>query len=298
MVFNGSTELQYLRPREGTRPIVFTILRKPSAQFISAVNYFGRVFRKRDFDRAKVKYDPGMFDSWDRVVSLRRQLDKPQIAKDPGFLGLLVNSQARDLGWYSWQAVNPWGGVRDWIQHLRKVGVLFLLQEAFDEGLILLGQLHGFDVHDLEYYRFTHEDYLFYLKAKAPNRSVQLGLPNAAQAAEIQRLTSVDTELYRYANASFYESWYRIPEATRHTQLQRLRAASARIALDCAKWANVYPSEGALPARQVNGTCTRLHLWSENRFREHFLMRDRRRTGRDSFWGVCNATSKVRAAPL
>merc|ERR1712187_129586 len=117
-------------------PFVFTILREPLARMESAFNYYAQ----------------GKFSTWaDRL----RMLDGLEPTSRTAFR--LRNSQAHDLGWHDWV-----GGtanderedlIKEWITGLDKNLSFVMLNEHFDEGLVLLRRKLGLELSDVRYLR-------------------------------------------------------------------------------------------------------------------------------------------------
>lgn len=187
-VFNFQEFRAYLKPQ----PFLFTVLRRPPAQIASSFATH----------RPKVGKD----ESWDARVAWLERLWFDQQGSELGkdwqrTQGLFRNPQAHDLGWYE-----RVGGtvvfdqdddaIQQWVGDIEEQLGLVMLQEHFDEGLVLLRRRLGLELPDL-----------VHLSLNARPADDDDDQPSREQEEKIDELLHVDGLLYQHFTKRFWQQW-------------------------------------------------------------------------------------------
>lgn len=197
MIYDPELCAQYVKPN----PFVFTILREPRKQFLSAFAYFqGR-----------------QDDVWDHFFASFDILSK--LTKRPcgKVCAHFRNSQAHDLGWY--RSRDPGHTIAqhdaqasavadfiDWTVHSLD---LVLLTEDFDRGVVLLARKLHVPLKEMLYQSFKNQT----LDKKRPSRRPPQPSPTPAHLERVPEFIKVDEQLYARHVEVFSERWAADPGA-------------------------------------------------------------------------------------
>lgn len=178
-VFNKAQMSEFLKPT----PFFFTILRHPLRQIESAFNYFPAV--------------SGEF-RWSRGLRFLEGVAQGGDIPNPVAQSCFRNPQAHDLGWYEWSGGQEQDqnedAITSWIGQLNQDLDFVMLNEHFDEGLVLLRRRLGLSLDDVAEVS---------LKV-SQGKHVP---PSADEASKIQQLLRVDSALYQHFNQTFWSEW-------------------------------------------------------------------------------------------
>ena len=173
--------MNWLFPPETSKYV--TILRNPVDTFESAFNYY------------HLGNDFGL--GTDPVVSLEKFLERPSSyyytsGKFVVKSFLLRNPMMFDLG-FSLRYFQNYTVVTDYINFLNKEFDLIMIMDYFDESLVLLKRLLGWDIDDILYVKVNER----LGKEKASNLSDRV-------QENIKRWNKADVLLFNYFNATFW----------------------------------------------------------------------------------------------
>lgn len=199
-VLNSALMYAYLKPR----PHLIVSLREPSAQMISAKNF----------------YQGNMsFDDYLELVSNENNLD----------VSLTItygrqNMQAYDLGWYDFVGGttgfdNDQAKIGEWLAMLDGEVDSVVLSEYFDEGLVLWRQKMHVGLEEMLYVRFKDNE-----------AKVQ---PTDDQYRRIAALNNVDRALYVHFSQRFWQEWFNGTVSELEADVERLKRSNEKLQRAC-----------------------------------------------------------------
>ena len=270
---NGHVVLdpERMRPyltRGGRAPLFFSIVRDPLEQSISSLSYYSHEAIVRPSQRRQ--WTPHL--NW--LQGLR--------AVGP-VSSRFINSMAHDLGWYDWVLArhnisHPQRGkiskstrfndddglIAEWLTSLTGSLDLIMLQDAFDESLVILHHRLGVTLQDMAYLRHTHLQNDTARGIHSSSRPV-LPLPTSAQASKLLELNRVDVRLYAFAKRRFWQAWENVaPVAAREAELAELRRHVLRIDSACIELFTGFKGQPSLKRlSSTNRTAARLRQQRE-----------------------------------
>lgn len=208
-VFNSAKWRSYLGPR----PHFTSLLREPSAQAVSAYNY----------------YSGGHLASWPVFIQWVSKIQAPNstkidITKETA---QFLNPQAWDLGWYEYVGFTTQYDrnetvIQTWLDDLQKKQFTtgMVLTEYYDEGLVILAKSIKCTPDELAYVRINEGGWRHFS-------------PSADQYEQLANLYTVDRALYDHFNKTFWDMWLGIDAADRDRSLSQLRNTSAHLNACC-----------------------------------------------------------------
>ena len=168
-----------------------TVLREPLSHMTSVFNWY------------RPHYDWASLDDFiDYLATTPEEQHRPRHVGR--HLGIARNFQARDLGFYEagGRAESSSAEVESWIKSLSAAfsypsSGLVVINERYDEGLVLLQQALKVELEDVAYRAMRVQD----------GHGTKYEEPTARQSRRILGLASVDVQLYDYFNRSFASLW-------------------------------------------------------------------------------------------
>jgi hypothetical protein len=245
-IFNKAEWSGYLRHE----PVYTMSLRQPMDQAISAYNFF-KVQRVGDVNQTE-DYHPRLskaFPHWGWESHIAYLQSMPLEVHQDKLNSLFRNPQAYDLGWYEyagWTAehdknvsmINQW--LRTLDSSFNQIGGQ-VLQEHFDEGLVLLKQRLKVDIKELAYRRINKGHFKI--------------LPTEEERQQLRQFLTVDFALYDHFNKTFAKFWEQ-DEQDNKELLHSLQQANAEYEAFC----NTEPVNKASEFCKISGTEYRYHL--------------------------------------
>jgi hypothetical protein len=212
-VYNDARMRKYLKPHA----FLFTVLRKPVDQAVSAFEFF---------------HPPCETDWASRMDWLQKlqtlQGDSESLGgRGDTLFAQFLNPQAHDLGWYEHMG-NAFvfdhedSAIEKWIGEISNTLDFVMLAEAFDEGLLLLKQKLGLELDDIAYK---------YMK----RGSQPVSKPSVEQAKKLQDVNHVDSKVYDHFAAKFWAEWKTAGDYEKlGDELKQLRSRNQVIEDSCA----------------------------------------------------------------
>lgn len=214
-VFNETMWRAYLEEKPG--PVFVTVLREPVDQAISAYNYIK--------DQSPI--DEQLFPDWESHLFWLEHL--PMDVEPRRWQSMFRNGMAWDMGWYEyvgWTAKHDYNKsmVDAWISTLEgsfnQMGG-HILQEYYDEGLVLLKKRLKVDIKELSYIRTNDR-----------NKKIHVE-PTPEQRDRLKKLNPVDHALFEHFNKTFAKLWQ--PDDQENKELlAQLKQANADYESFCA----------------------------------------------------------------
>ena len=185
-VLNVSAFQSYLKPSA----FFVTVLRAPLSQMTSVFNWY------------RPHYNwPSLDDFIDYLKTSPEEQGRPRgVGRH---LGIARNFQARDLGFYEsgGKSNSSSSEVSSWLRSLSSVFSypkgLVMINERYDEGLVLLQRALNLDLAAVTYMALRVQD----------TNSSKYDEPTAQQSRSILQLASVDVQLYDHFNRTFASLW-------------------------------------------------------------------------------------------
>jgi len=246
-VFNSAKMLAYMR----RQPFVFTVLRNPGNQAVSAFGAFkppsGTTWAERIEWLKLLRRSPSPRGTSELQVGAspakhgkhRRHRRKSHAHEDEKDVAALqreklraqfLNPQAHDLGWYerlsgSRASDRDQAAIAEWLGSLDEELGFVLLTEHFKEGLVLLSKRLGVGLEAMAH---------FNMKVMAQKDKLQP--PTPEEVTQIEELYSVDMALYSHFNHTFWREWHsQGGYPALQGEIDLLNSMNGKIAGACAK---------------------------------------------------------------